>query len=346
MSLELFAKHYRHNIEEYEQKYTYHEEPVIQLLEPKIIKNPFLMLQNIYDDAIPSVNSNKFYSISFIGSQGFGKTFSAQVIASLAEHDGFTMIYGKAEDFLEDKKSWIEQVKHIIKEKDTVYICFVLDDMSYSMDEVSKKKSGGFKHFIADIRHVLEEKDENGKIVFNPKILMIYLSHRLHSLPPMLRNSGTWIFASMLPEDRADAMKLIPKFKEERERLDSMFKFLQKAQNEGPKEPALKLMFGDVQLNFVWGKEDRPGDGRLMMVSHAGEMKILQSKGIENMIDLEQRRILPKPKVEIPEEPKETEEDIRKKAMQMFPVTEEIPRDPFEGLKKNLLPINRESLEL
>jgi len=30
----------------------------------------------------------------------------------------------------------------------------------------------------------------------------------------------------------------------------------------------------------------------------------------------------------------------------MFPITEEIPRDPFEGLKKNLLPINRESLEL
>lgn len=333
MSLELFARHIREQIDEFNFRSEVKE--IIEVPEEQtVLKNPFLTLEDIFNDAIPSVESNKFYSISFIGSQGFGKTLSAAVEATLAKGKSFLVIYGKAEDFLEDKKAWIEQVKQRIKDANTIYVCFVLDDMSYSTAEVSAKKSAGFKHFIADIRHVLEP------VLGDIKILMIYISHRLHSLPPMLRNSGTWVFASMLPEDRADAMKLIPKSKEERERLDSMFKFLQWVQNEGPKRDVVHMTIADRPLDFVWGKEGRPGDGRLMMVSHAGEMKILQSKPIENMIDLESTRIHPitLDNVEDEKDAIEDTKSIEEEARRLFPT----PKDEFDDLK-HILPITKES---
>lgn len=318
MSLELFAKLNRENMQEYEIRMSKPKVTEIVLEEPDAVENPFLQLTDIYKDAIPSVNSNKFFSISFLGSQGFGKSFAASILGTFAVQDNFTLIYGKAEDFMEDRESWVEEVRQRIKANGTIYNAFILDDMSYSNAEVSAKKSAGFKHFIADIRHVFEEKDEEGNITFSPKLFIIYISHRLHSLPPMLRTSGTWIFASMQSEDRSDAIKLIPKLKEERDRLDSMFRFLQKITIEGPKaaernEP-VKYMLKNKEFEFRWGDEKNPGDGRLMMVSHAGEMKILQVKNIPNIINLEKYRIKPK-KIEIIEEvstqPKTKEERIK-----------------------------------
>lgn len=325
MSLELFAKLNRRNIEEYEIKSNRPQTASIILTEPEIIKNPFLQLSDIYKDAIPSVNSNKFFSISFIGSQGFGKSFAAGILGTFAVQDDFTLIYGKAEDFMEDRESWVEEVRQRIKNGNTPYVAFILDDMSYSNAEVSAKKSAGFKHFIADIRHVFEEKDEHGNITFSPKLFIIYISHRLHSLPPMLRTSGTWIFASMQAEDRSDAIKLIPKLKEERDRLDTMFRFLQKITVEGPKasekNQSVKYMLKDKEFEFRWGDENNPGDGRLMMVSHAGEMKILQVKNVENMIDLEKYRIKPK-KAEVEQEtqlhPMTKDEKIRELARSLL----------------------------
>src|SRR6185312_126655 len=342
MSLELFAKHIREQVETF--NHDHKEKPVTEEKEEIVIPTkPFILLDDIYKDVIPSVNSDKFASVSLIGSQGKGKTFSANILATLAEQDGFLVIYGKAEDFMQDKDSWIEQVKNKLKEHNDIRICFVLDDMSYSTSMVSAKKAAGFKHFVADVRHVLEP------VLGDVKVFMIYISHRLHSLPPMLRNSGTWIFGSALPEDRADAIKLIPKMKEERDRLEEIFQFLKKVSNEGPKVDVIHYTLGDVKFTFKWGKEEDPGDGRLMMVSHGGEMKILQSKKIENMLDLEAHRIIVQPKLEDvleEESPKEDEDDIRKRALQLFPVTEEKVKDPFDELKRNLLPITSKSLEL
>ncbi len=321
MSLELFAKLNRANMEEYEFRMSKPRPSSVNLEEPEVVTNPFLQLIDIYKDAIPSVNSNKFFSISFIGSQGFGKSFAAGILGTFAVQDKFTLIYGKAEDFMEDRESWVEEVRQRIKDGKTPYVAFILDDMSYSNAEVSAKKSAGFKHFIADIRHVFEEKDQDGNITFSPKLFIIYISHRLHSLPPMLRTSGTWIFASMQAEDRSDAIKLIPKLKEERERLDNMFRFLQKITVEGPKQGLVHYTLKDKQFDFRWGDETNPGDGRLMMVSHAGEMKILQVKNVENMIDLEKYRIKPK-KIELVEESdtkvKTKEEKIRELARSLM----------------------------
>ena len=325
MSLELLAKYYKSQIQEYEKK---NDSEIINEPEEEITvtKNPFVTIYNIFNDAIPMVESDNFFAISYLGSQGKGKSFSASTLATLAKERNFLVIYAKAEDILPDKDAWVEQVKEKILESGTIYVCFVLDDMSYSANTMAAKKQAAFKHFIADIRHVFE------KVLGKIKILMIYISHRLHSLPPMLRNSGTWIFASFLPEDRADALKLIPKQKEERERLESIYKFLQRMSNEGPKKESVTYFLGESKLSFKWGKEEDPGDGRLMMIYHAGEMKIFQSTLVPNMIDLESTRLIAQPKED--KIPEVNLEELKSKAESLFKVEDKKVPDPIETLKQ------------
>src|SRR5690348_10615907 len=132
MSLELFAKLQRQNIEEWNIRSSQVKKPEIILEETPITKNPFLQLTDIYKDAIPSVNSNKFFSASFLGSQGFGKSYAAAILGTFAVNDNFSLIYGKAEDFMEDKDPWVEKARERIKASKSPYVCFILDDMSYS----------------------------------------------------------------------------------------------------------------------------------------------------------------------------------------------------------------------
>src|SRR6185312_10906173 len=157
--------------------------------------------------------------------------------------------------------------------------------MSYSTGTISSKAAAKFKNFIADMRHEFEQ-------VFGTiQILILYISHRYHSVPPMLRNSATWIFASMQPEDRLDAMKLIPNHKEQKDKLEAIYVFLSKVTQDGPKYVNLKFSIGGNDFNFKWGKKGDPGDGRLMMSFHRGELRIFNAKQLEGQIDLEDYRI-------------------------------------------------------
>ena len=303
-----------------------------EIIEDVVFKNPFEKAEELFTDVIPSVDSNEFYSISYIGSQGHGKSTSAAELATLALENGFLIVYGKAEDILVDLQAWINKVKDLIVKHNYPKICFVLDDMSYSTGTISTKAAAKFKHFVGDIRHVFEEKDENGKITFNPKIFMIYISHRYHSLPPMLRNSPTWIFVSAQPEDKSDAMKLIPHLKEEKDKLEALCAFLLKVTNDGPKYPELEFTWGKNILKFKWGKKEDPGDGRLMMSLHRGNLKIYNARKNENTIDLEDYRVTYTPptpptpeEIELQKEKKK--ESLRLKAEELFNKTqnEEIP---------------------
>lgn len=327
-NFDILARHYREKFERW------NDQKEVEKIETpeEIFSNPFLFAEDIANDAFPSVESDKFYSISFIGSQGKGKTFTASLLATKAESKGFLVVYAKAEDILPNKNAWVEEVKEKIRQHGDIDICFVVDDMSYSVGAISDKKQAEFKHFIGDIRHVFEP------VLGDIRIFMIYISHRLHSLPPICRNSGSWIFASMLPEDRADAMKLIPKQKEERENLERLYKFLQKIQNEGPKKGKVYYRIGDREFSFQWGKEGNPGDGRLMMVCHAGELRVFQSKLVENMINLEHYRVSQPPK-QLPPIPEETlkiqekqADDFKAKAEQLF----QTPKD--ESTENHVIP--------
>lgn len=313
MSLEILAKHYRQKFDAFSSRNSVKESPKIKV--DAILKNPFLTVDDIFNDVIPVIESDKFYAISLIGPQGKGKTVLSAIFATLAEKKGFTVVYAKAEDILPDTELWVENVKQLNYDK----ICFVLDDMSYSTGAISEKKQAKFKHFVSEIRHI-----------FQARVFIIYISHRLHSLPPMLRNSGSWIFVSMQAADREDAMKLIAKRKEMRDRLDAIYTFIGDVSIKGPKFGKITYHVNNQDLVFRWGSEDNPGDGRLMVAYHSGSIKIFNSKIIDDMIDIESYRItpaeIPEPLV-LPEEIQEKiinqENEFKEKAEQLFPIPNE-----------------------
>jgi hypothetical protein len=315
LRLDLLSKHYQQHFAEKQAPIILEQEKIKEI----VFKNPFLTSEEIFLDVLPSVASDEFYALSYIGGQGKGKTFSANVFATLAEQAGYLVIYGKAEDILDHMDYWVEKVIELIRKHGSPEVCFVLDDMSYSTGMISSKKAAAFKHFVADIRHVFEPV--LGKI----KIFMIYISHRYHSVPPMLRTSASWIFASMLPEDRADALKLIPKQKEELEKLDRLYSFLYDISTRGPREPELELEDSNgTTIHFKWGRKGDPGDGRLYLIFHAGVMRLFNPKMIDNMIDLESKRILyvPPPEQteeEIKEAKKKKKQELKEKAEKLFP---------------------------
>lgn len=322
MGGELLAEHYH--------KYFSQQQPELlikeEILEDVVFVNPFLTVDSLWNDIKPSLDSDKFYAVSLVGPQGKGKTYLARLFGTKAEDDGFMVVYAKAEDVFLNLEEWVKKVKTKLEEWKTDRICIIADDMSYSNDSVSKKLSSKFKHFIADVRHVFEDKEKN----FNPTVFMVYISHRLHSLPPMLRNSGSWIFTSMQSADRDDAMKVITKRKEMQEKLEVMYEFISKVSIDGPKAKKLKFTFGKHETEFVWGTEENPGDGRLMVCNHAGDLKIFNSKALPEMIDIESDlyriKYIPPP----PPTPEEIEEQkekkkiaLKKKAEELFPITQE-----------------------
>lgn len=275
----------------------------------------FLHSVEIFNDILPVVESNEFGGFSLIGGQGTGKSYSAQEFATLAQEEGFLIIYGKFEDVMVDLDAWKRETKKAIREHGNEKICFVFDDMSYSTGMLSAKKQSVWKNFIGDIRHQFENVLGQG---IKPKIFLILISHRYHSVPPIMRNSMSWVFSSMNSEDRQDAQKLIPKNKEELEKLDKLYKFFLSVSSIGPqlaKEGIpLRFKFGGKEIDFLWGTKANPGDGRLMIVYHKGEMKLFNPKKAENMIDFEDYRI----KVE-PITDEQRKEMIRQKAEELFP---------------------------
>lgn len=320
--------------------YFSHQQPEIiheeEILDEIVFKSPFVTSDEIFADVLPSVESNEFYSMSYIGTQGFGKSTSAAELATNAEDAGFLVVYGKADEILPDLLAWIAEVKKKIKAHDNSKVCFVIDDMSYATGTISVKAAAKFKHFIGDIRHVFEERNEKGEIIFKPKIFMIYISHRYHSLPPILRNSSTWLFVSAQPEDKSDAMKIIPRLKEERDKLEVICSFLQTVTTDGPRsKDGIKFMSGKNEFIFRWGDRDDPGDGRLLMLVHKGVLKLYNAKKKEFDLDLEDYRVkIPLPPPPDPDEEVKKKEllkkAIKKKAEELFPIETEFEVNEIE----------------
>lgn len=296
-----------------------------EILEEVVFQNPFVTADDIFTDILPSLESNEFYSISYVGGQGNGKSTSASEFATKAEDAGYLLIYGKAEEMLKDLEEWIKSVKKLIEEHNDPRVCFVIDDFSYSTGTVSSKTAAKFKHFIGDIRHVFEEKDDKGKVIFNPKIFIIFISHRYHSVPPMLRNSPTWLFVTGEPEDKADAMKLIPRLKTERDKLEIMISFLSNVTSDGPKQKDLEFNFGTHSMKFRWGDKKDAGDGRLLLLIHHGVLKLFNAKMTKYSVDLEDYRVKTIPKPSPTEEEKEEQKERIKEALKtqaekLFPI--------------------------
>ena len=230
----------------------------------------FVEVDDVWNDAIGKLNNNHFYAIGCVGSQGSGKTTVASQFAKKAKEHDFRIIYALPEDYLTDVPAWIERVT----ENPSAKTCIVYEDISYSFDTQHRKQQSLMKNVIARLRHI-----------FQGQVFVIYITHRLHAAPPMLRNAGTWIFTELTPIDRDDMLEIIGKTKEQKELLESMQLFLTNCATEGNKHQDIHYTYNNEVYKFRWGNEQDFGDGRLMASLHNDRLVIFNSK-VQNVFDL------------------------------------------------------------
>lgn len=280
MSLDLLAENYRQLNQLYEKMYVNTQNDQSETPEGEntnYTANTFIMSEQIWNDAMAVLESNQFYSISIVGPQGSGKTEIARTMAKYALLNDFKIVYALPDDFLPNVSSWLEKILVEPRAKN----CLIIDDLSYTLEMQPRKTQALIKNLVARFRHV-----------FGGQLLVIYITHRLHAAPPMLRNSGTWIFSAMQSADRDDASEIIGKNKEMRERLESLYNFIAKVSIEGAKNRIIKFTVGDkdISKSFVWGTKEHKGDGRLMACYHGGKLNVFCSKISDDPIDLEKYR--------------------------------------------------------
>lgn len=283
MSLDLYAQNVNEKIAEFNNKYSILNQVIVEDVKEDIHENydgNFINAKTIWLDIEAKLNTNQFYALSTLGAQGSGKTTLGKEFFEIALKKNFKCVYAIPEDFLHDIDGWIDRILVDPKENN----CIMLDDLSYSNDAQTRKNQALFKNVIARIRHKFTENDDDQQL--SSKVFIIYVTHRLHAAPPMLRNSGSWIFTEMQSADRDDALEVLGKNKELRERLDQIYTFLNKVIFEGAKKGKIKYTLGDKNYVFNWGRQEAPGDGRLMAVYHAGDISIYNSKLPEKFIDL------------------------------------------------------------
>ncbi|QDI73905.1 hypothetical protein HOV56_gp16 [Nitrosopumilus spindle-shaped virus] len=289
MNLDIIAQQFQSKVQEFNSKYDHYEpepEPVV-VESPEIpYDNSFLHVDSVWEDVKAKLDTNQFYALSTVGSQGSGKSNLGKEFFRKALQDKFKCIYGLPEDFIGDIDGWIDRILVDVKEEYEngniiEQFCVMLDDLSYSNDAQGRRNQALFKNVISRIRHKFTLFAEENKI--SAKVFIIYVTHRLHAAPPILRNSGSWIFTEMQAADRDDALEIIGKNKELRERLDEIYTFLNTVIFEGAKHGLIKYTLNDKNYVFKWGKQTNPGDGRLMAIYHAGEIGLYNTKYVSDL---------------------------------------------------------------
>lgn len=286
-----YAKYLHTLVNDYEEK-----------LKPKVheidfnenVNNPldsFVTSEKIWNDGNNLAQLNEFYALSIVGPQGSGKTSIAKQVVDYAKDNGFKIIYAMPEDYLNDITAWLDLCTVNPRSKTLI----VLDDLSYSTDAQNKKNQALLKNMIARVRHI-----------FKGQIFMIYITHRLHATPPMLRNSASWIFTNMQSADRDDALEIIGRNKDLRERLEQIYTFIARVTLESANNRIIKYHYEDKEYSFRWGDKQNKGDGRLMALYHGGKLTLFRSQDHEVSINFEDYRFIPIPKVPVngPQVPK------------------------------------------
>lgn len=296
MSLDSLAKTFRSQIDDFNARYSYDEVSIrpiqVEQVDERNYNDSFVQAKDIWIDAKAKLDTNEFYAVSIVGTQGSGKTNLGSEFAICAMEDRYRLIYALPEDFLNNVEGWIDAIKEqddvIDRESyDKGQYCIMLDDLSYSNDQQNRKNQSLLKNAIARIRHRLEGK-----------VFLIYITHRLHAAPPMLRNSGSWIFSEMQSADRDDALEVIGKNKELREKLDQIYSWLQGVIFEGAKSGIVKYELDGKRFTFKWGKKSDAGNGRLMCLYHAAQLVIYNSKLIPYEFNLNDFRVKALEKIE------------------------------------------------
>ena len=268
-------------VNEYELKYS--KEKINEIdLPTETIENPLETLINtaqLWHDGYGLVKLNEFYALSLVGSQGSGKTSIAKQLAIYAKENDFRIIYAMPDDYMSDVTEWLKMATMESRAKTFI----VLDDLSYFSDAQARKQTALVKNMVARVRHI-----------FKGQIFMIFITHRLHATPPMLRNSASWIFMNMQSADRDDALEVIGRDKEQRERLERVYTFLSRASLESANDDRIvKITYHDKEYKFKWGDKHDSADGRIMAIYHGGKVKLFHSKDVETTINFNDYRFIP-----------------------------------------------------
>lgn len=250
------------------------EEKPIEFVVPS-----FLDIQQVWDDAQGTLRNNKFYAMAFIGTQGTGKTQACEEVTKLAQKAGYRIIYAMPEDYLEHLEEWL----NTLAQNPRALNCLILDDQSYAAGTKSNRVQAAWKNVVARFRKV-----------FGGTVLVLYVTHRLHATPPMMRNAGTWVFTGVEANDIEDMLEVIGKNKTNREVVNDLQQFLGDIITEGRKRGVVEFEYQDKFYRYKWGNKEDKGDGRLMVAIHEHHVEIFNVQATEPDLDLESFRILPK----------------------------------------------------
>jgi hypothetical protein len=265
MSLDIQAFEYRRRVAEFERRLEEIRMRGAPAATAQVEKYeiPFLTAEKIYEQGFKVMESNKFFAAALLGPQGTGKTTIIQKLVSLAMQDKMKIVYAMPEDFMSNIDAWIARV---LAEKAERY-CLVVEDLSYAMETQKRQTQAKIKNVVARFRHI-----------FDGEMFVVYVTHRLHAAPPIMRNAWTWIFTTMQSADREDALKVVGRTKEMRDQLEAIYSLISNVSVRGPDEKIIRLELNGKQMDFEWGDAENPGDGRLMAAYHSGKLEIFQNK--------------------------------------------------------------------
>jgi len=272
-------------VDAFDQKY--YNIPVDEIdFSSEVVEDPYSTMvtsEQLWNDGESFVELDEFFAFSLVGPQGSGKTNIAKQISTFAQKKGYRIVYAMPDDYMPDVNAWIK----LVTADSSSRTLFVLDDLSYFSDAQAKKQASLVKNMVARLRHI-----------FKTRIFVIFITHRVHATPPMLRNSASWVFSKMQSADRDDCLEIIGRDKEQRDRLEQIYSFMSRISLEYAKpERIVKFTYKDKVYSFKWGDKYDAGDGRLMTIYHGGKLKIFLSKHIDTSINFEDFRYIPTPQV-------------------------------------------------
>ena len=215
----------------------------------------------LWEEMDNTLRSEKFYNLVFVGKPGGGKSTAAREVVHLAmEKGGYELMYILSQDIIKSPLALKEKFKKMVGKR----IAIVIEDASYALMGADAKTQAKVKTFFSTIRHQLEESS----------VILIFIIHTMQAIPPVLRNTNSWIFAKPTFQERAVMGDLIGKSKNKQQELENTFNFvltIRQAQKEAPTQ-----YYSDSR-GHEW-KHTLDVDGRMMLMCLEGEAKVYNAK--------------------------------------------------------------------
>lgn len=229
--------------------------------EAKTVNKLKLMVEpeELWEEIKPQVDSSEYYLLMINGSQGSGKTTIAKNFAHLAHNDGYYLLYSSAFDLIDAPMAFIDKGKGHDK------VCIIIDDVSYALGATSQKSQAKVKNFFSLIRHALKAR-----------IFVIVITHITTGVPPVFKNSNTWIFSAPTTQENDAMVKIVGRKKQLRDQLQQMFDAVKEIRAAVSQSEVIEFTMYGQPFKFHWDV-----DGRISLIIKNGEATMYHSKKVE-----------------------------------------------------------------